>query len=156
MREGLVEEVVAEVRRRWGQTGENALLLGRRPAGEYGWNYVASGEYGAVVIGSMSAGELLHFPDEICTEALLAGKPGYGGQEGLDYRRYGKTSNRGRWGKLLAAERQMKQLGVQFLGAQDGTLLTAQEVRRLLREGRPVPAGSRLTPLAKDVLEGKL
>ena len=155
MREGLVEEVVAEVRRRWGQPGGNALLLGRRPAGEYGWNYVASGEYEAVVIGSMSAGELLHFPDEICTEALLAGKPVYVCREGLDYRRYGKTSNRVLWGKLLAAERQMKQLGVQFLGAQDGALLTAQEVRRLLREGRPVPPGSRLTPLAKDVLEGK-
>lgn len=155
MREELVEEVVAEVRRRWNRPQASALLLGRRPAGEYGWNYVAAGDYAAVVIGSMSAGELLHFPDDICAEALLKGKPVYVCREGLDYRQYGKTCNRVLWGKLLGAERQMKQLGVQFLGSQGNALLTAQEARRLLREGKPIPSGSRLTPLAKDVLEGK-
>ena len=34
-----------------------------------------------------------------------------------------------------------------------GKLLTAQEVRRRLREGQPIEG--RLTPLARDVLEGK-
>ena len=49
----------------------------------------------------------------------------------------------------------MKQLGVQFLGDTSGPLLTAKEVRRLLDEGASLPAGSRLTPLARDILEGK-
>lgn len=49
----------------------------------------------------------------------------------------------------------MKQLGVQFLGDASGPLLTAKEVRRLLDEGASLPAGSRLTPLARDILEGK-
>ena len=48
----------------------------------------------------------------------------------------------------------MKQLGVEFLGAGQEKLLTAEEVRRRLREGLPIEG--RLTPLARDVLEGKL
>lgn len=130
-----------------------ALLLGRRPARELGWRYVTQGEYAAVVIGSLGAAELLRFPDEACAQALLEGKPVYLCEDGLDYRRYAHTANRALWCRLLAAERQMKQLGVRPLGDGAQTLLTAEEVRRRLRQGQPI--GGRLTPLARDVLEGK-
>ena len=49
----------------------------------------------------------------------------------------------------------MKQLGVQFLGSSASPLLTAAEARRLLAAGTLPPAGQRMTPLARDILEGK-
>lgn len=154
MYEALIEEVAAEVLRRR-QAGRTALLIGRKPPQSLGWSYVLSGEADAVMIGSLSAGQLLQFPDEICAEALLMGKPVFLWEDGLDYRRHARTANRALWGRLRAAERQMKQLGVQFLHAASGPLLTAAEVRRLLAEGIQPPAGSRMTPLARDILEGK-
>lgn len=157
MNERLIEEVLAEVQRRQTAGRPAALLLGRAPERDTGFRYVSDGEYSAVVIGSLSACALLHFPDEESTQALLAGKTVYLCPEGLEYRKYSHTSNRVLWSRLLAAERQLKQLGVQFLGethgAGTGKLLTADEVRRRVREGLPVEG--RLTPLARDVLEGK-
>ena len=153
MNEHLVQEVLAEVRRRQSADRPAALLIGDAPAGDYGWQYIRQGEHAAVLIGSMTAAELLHFPDEASAEALLAGKPVYVAQEGLRYRGYSRTANRALWSRLLGAERSMKQLGVQFLNAEQKKLLTADEVRRRLREGLPIEG--RLTPLARDLLEGK-
>ena len=157
MNERLIEEVVAEVRRRQALGQPAALLLGRAPVRELGFHYVQEGDYAAVVIGSLTACQLLHQPDETVTQALLMGKPVYLCPEGLEYRQYSHTSNRVLWSRLLAAERQLKQLGVQFLernaNGGNGKLLTADEVRRLLKEGLPIEG--RLTPLARDVLEGK-
>ncbi len=156
MNERLIEEVIAEVQRRQALDRPAALLIGRAPARETGFHYVTQGEFSAVVIGSLSACELLHFPDEPCTLALLEGKPVYLCPEGLEHRKYAHTANRALWARLLAAERQLKQLGVEFLEHAPrggGKLLTADEVRRRLREGLPLEG--RLTPLARDVLEGK-
>lgn len=144
-----MEKVLKEVRRRQ----HCALLLGRKPAIDFGWDYVTDGIYEAVVIGSLSAWELLHFPNEVCMEALLTGKPVFLCEEGLDYRRFAKTSNRVLYSRLLSAERQLKQLGVQIVGQRQQKLLTAEEVRRRLKNGQPIEG--RLTPLAKDVLEGR-
>ena len=63
-----------------------------------------------------------------------------------------KTANRALWSALLAAERRLRALGVQEL-AQKSALVTAEEARRLLHSGLPVTG--RLTPLARDVLEGR-
>ncbi|MGN1307223.1 MAG: hypothetical protein ACI4V3_06100 [Faecousia sp.] len=157
MNERLIEEVVAEVRRRQALEQPAALLLGYAPARELGFHYVKEGDYAAVVIGSLTACQLLHQPDEAVTQALLLGKPVYLCPEGLEYRQYSHTGNRVLWSRLLAAERQLKQLGVQFLernaSGGNGKLLTADEVRRLLKEGLPIEG--RLTPLARDVMEGK-
>ena len=157
MNERLIEEVVAEVRRRQALEQPAALLLGHAPARELGFHYVKEGDCAAVVIGSLTACQLLHQPDETVTQALLMGKPVYLCPEGLEYRQYSHTSNRVLWSRLLAAERQLKQLGVQFLernaNGGNGKLLTADEVRRLLKEGLPIEG--RLTPLARDILEGK-
>lgn len=155
MNEKLIEEVAAEVLRRQQQKQRTALLVGKKPPQALGWQYVLSGEADAVMIGSLSAGELLQFPDERCADALLTGKPVYLWEEGLEYRRFARTANRALWGKLLAAERQLKQFGVQFLGSSSSPLLTAVEMRRLLAAGTLPPAGQRMTPLARDILEGK-
>lgn len=151
MYEELIAQVLDEVRRQ--EPRPTALLLGRRPPQDCGFQYVLTGEHDAVVIGSLSAGELLRFPDEACTEALLAGKAVYLWEDGLDYRKHSRTANRALWSKLLSAERQLKQLGVQRLNASGTRLLTADEVRRRLRDGQRVDG--RLTPLARDVLEGR-
>ena len=157
MNERLIEEVVAEIRRRQALEQPAALLLGHAPARELGFHYVKEGDCAAVVIGSLTACQLLHQPDEAVTQALLMGKPVYLCPEGLEYRQYSHTPNRVLWSRLLAAERQLKQLGVQFLernaNGGNGKLLTADEVRRLLKEGLPIEG--RLTPLARDVMEGK-
>lgn len=157
MNERLIEEVVAEVRRRQALEQPAALLLGHAPARELGFHYVTEGDCAAVVIGSLTACQLLHQPDEAVTQALLMGKPVYLCPEGLEYRQYSHTANRVLWSRLLAAERQLKQLGVQFLernaNGGNGKLLTADEVRRRLREGLPIEG--RLTPLARDIMEGK-
>lgn len=150
MNEELIERIAEEVKKR--QNLPRALLIGREPPEHTGFCYVTQGEFSAVVIGSMSAYELLNFPNEAVVQALVLGKPVYLSESGLDYRAYSRSANRALWSRLLSAERQMKQLGVQTLGTKK--LLTAQEVRRRLREGQPIEG--RLTPLARDVLEGKL
>lgn len=158
MQEELIAQVVREVEKRLGRTPEQpdprptALLLGRAPSCDLGWRYAAE-DYSAVVIGSMSAHALLHFPDEASLEALLHGKPVYLWENGLDYRRFAHCADRGLWTRLLAAERQLRQWGVQPLRAPRSHLITAQEARQLLRDGQPV--AGRLTPLARDILEGR-
>lgn len=154
MTQDLIEEVASEVLRR-AAPQRTALLLGRRPEAELGWSYVLSGPFEAVMIGSLSAAQLLQFPDDASAEALLAGKPVYLWEDGLDYRRHARTANRALWSRLLAAERSLRQLGVQFLSSAGNPLLTAAEMRRLLAAGRIPKADSRMTPLARDILEGR-
>lgn len=151
MNDALVEKIVDEIRKR--QHLPCAFLIGKQPTQELGWSYVTEGEYSAVMLGSMCAYDVLHFPDKISAQALLEGKPVFVFEDGLEYRSFSRTSNRTLWSKLLSAERQMKQLGVQFVGAKQQRLLTAEDVRRRLRDGQPI--SGRLTPLARDILEGK-
>lgn len=129
-----------------------ALLLGEAPQGETGFSYVTQAPYTAVVIGSLDAYSLLHFPDPESLKALLEGKPVYLWEPGQQWRAYAATSNRSLWSRLHSAYRQMLQLGVRPLREERRSLLTAQEVRRRLEQGLPVEG--RLTPLARDILEG--
>lgn len=151
-REELIDAVAARVRERLDGT-PTALLIGKRPEAELGWRYVGQAPYDAVMIGSMTPCELLHFPDECCTQALLLGKPVLLWEDGLALHCYAHTANRALWSRLLAAQRQLRQLGVQFLGTKTAPVLTAEEVRRRLRSGQSV--SGRLTPLARDILEGR-
>ena len=68
----LVQAVVDEVLRRQGQ--RPALLVGRAPQAAAGWRFVTDGPYEAVILGSLTAAELLRFPDEASAQALLEGK----------------------------------------------------------------------------------
>ena len=52
-----------------------ALLIGRAPAEDLGFEYVAEGTYDAVVIGSLTLGQLLRFREEAVLSALAEGKP---------------------------------------------------------------------------------
>ena len=47
-----------------------ALLIGKEPAAELGYDYVMEAPYDAVVIGSLSLGSLLRFREEAVLEAL--------------------------------------------------------------------------------------
>ena len=51
-----------------------ALLIGREPGQELGYCYVSEPPYEAVVIGSLSLGQLLRFREERVLEALAQGK----------------------------------------------------------------------------------
>ena len=152
-REELIEQVLTQVRRQCSEGKPEAFLIGKAPESDLGWCYVSQKPYRAVVIGSMSAAELLHFPNEVCADALLTGIPVFLWEDGLEYRRFSQTPNRALWSRLLSAERKLKQLGVRFLDTSGSRLLTADEVRRRMRDGLPIQG--KLTPLAKDVLEGK-
>jgi hypothetical protein len=149
MYDKLMEQVLQEVERRQ----HCALLLGRAPLQDLGWYYVNQEPYQAIVIGSLSAYELLHFPNEVCLNALMEGKPVYLWEGGLDYRRCNKTTPRTLYTRLLAAERQLRQWGVEPIGGNASKLITAQEVRRRLAQGLPIEG--RLTPMARDILEGR-
>ena len=124
----LVQAVVDEVLRRQGQ--RPALLVGRAPQAAAGWRFVTDGPYEAVILGSLTAAELLRFPDEASAQALLEGKPVYYCPEGLDYRRHAKTANRALWSALLAAERRLRALGVQW-ATKKSPALTGQSLLRV-------------------------
>ena len=53
----------------------NALLIGGEPACNLGYTYVTAPPYQAVVIGSLTLGELLYFSHPVALEALAAGQP---------------------------------------------------------------------------------
>ena len=54
-----------------------ALLIGTEPRAELGFSYVSEKPYEAVVIGSLSIGNLLKFREERVLEALAEGKSVY-------------------------------------------------------------------------------
>ncbi len=127
-----------------------ALLLGTPPDGCNKYNYVNEKPYEAVVLGELSPGELLHMPSDAVCRALLDGIPVYLSREQYHHRCRPVALCR----ELDKRERYLCALGVEYLG-ETPKLITAQKARDLRKQGQPVPSGSRLTPLAKDILEGK-
>lgn len=128
-----------------------ALLIGAEPPCSLGYSYVTGGEYDAVVIGSLSLGELLCFSNEQALSALAMGKSVVLYTPGLPTAEH----NRALAGSLASARRTLKSWGVVFSDGVRKHLITAQEARELLAKGqRPAP-GAVLTPLAKEVLEGE-
>ncbi len=164
MDDALLDRLTDEVARRLGPAlsapvhgqGPAALLLGERPGEDAGFRLVDRAPYEAVVVGSLSAGALLRGPDDAIVDALLAGRPVLLWEPGLAYRRFPGTADRALWARLAAAERDLRQLGVRFYGGGSAPrrLVTATEARALRSQGRRPPAGSVLTPLAREILEG--
>lgn len=127
-----------------------ALLIGKEPPCSLGYSYVTGEDYDAVVIGSLSLGELLYFHDEKALSALAQGKTVVLYTPGLPM----AERNRALAGSLASARRLLKSWGVVFTDGAHKHLVTAQEARALLAKGqRPAP-GAVLTPLAKEILEG--
>ena len=155
--EALLSSLCDEFLHRYGGEKPAACLIGRAPEADLGYRYVTEDcDYEAVVIGSPSAAELLCFSSAPVFRALLRGLPVYLMESGLEHRQYARCANRLLWNKLLAAERQLQQLGIQFLGGREKQrLITADAARELHRRGRTAPPGCRITPLAKEILEGK-
>lgn len=129
-----------------------ALLIGREPAAELGYRYVAEEPYEAVVIGSLSLGQLLHFREEAVLGALAQGKPVYLYVPGLPE----APKSRALAGSLAAAQRELKNWGVLFTDGARKHLITAEEAKTLRLKGQSPGPGAVLTPLAKEILEGSV
>ena len=126
-----------------------ALLIGDAPAAlEY--EYVDGPPYEVIVIGSLSIGALLRFREERVLEALGEGKTVYLYTPGLP-----QVKNRALGAALASAQRELKSWGVIFTDGGRRRLVTAEEARVLRRTGRMPGPGAVLTPLAKEILEGK-
>ena len=127
-----------------------ALLVGKEPGMELGYQYVTEPPYDAVVIGSLTLSELLRFREERVLSALAEGKPVYLYTPGLPE----APKNRTLAGSLTAAQRELKNWGVLFTDGGRKRLITAEEARILRASGRQPAPGAGLTPLAKEIMEG--
>ena len=127
-----------------------ALLVGREPAAELGFQYVREEPYEAVVIGSLSLSQLLRFREEAVLTALAEGKPVYLYTPGLPE----APKNRALAGSLTAAQRELKNWGILFTDGGRKRLVTAEEARLLRSAGRQPAPGAVLTPLAREIMEG--
>ncbi len=126
-----------------------ALLIGKEPPVNLGYDYVSDGSYDAVVIGSLTLGQLLRFREERVLTALAEGKTVFLYTPGLPE----SPKNRTLAGSLASGQRELKNWGVIFTDGGRKRLVTAEEARRLRSAGdRPGP-GAVLTPLAKEILE---
>lgn len=138
------------------QEKPRALCIGTLPEGNWEFLPVSEPPYEAVVLASLSPAELLAMPTDPVCRALMEGKPVWLREEGLEHRKYAGTNAKALYSLLLSKERQLRSLGVQSLGkGREKRLMTAQEVRHLMASGLPLPPGARLTPLARDIWEGK-
>ena len=127
-----------------------ALLIGSEPDQVLGFQYVQEPPYEAVVLGSLSLGQLLRFREERVLEALAEGKPVYLYTPGLPE----APKNRALAGSLTAAQRELKNWGVLFTDGGRKRLITAEEARTMKRRGQRPGPGAVMTPLAKEILEG--
>ena len=127
-----------------------ALLIGKEPAAALGYEYVEDEPYDAVVIGSLTLGQLLAFREERVLAALAQGRNVFLYTPGLPE----TEKNRALAARLTAAQRELKSWGVVFTDGARRRLVTAEEARELRRKGRAPGPGAVLTPLAKEILEG--
>ena len=128
----------------------NALLVGNEPQWPLGYRYVQEAPYDAVVIGSLSIGELLCFSNEQVLSALAEGMPVVLYTPGLPE----MAANRALNAALAGKKRELKSWGIAFTDGNVKKLITAQQAIAMAKAGiKPMP-GAVLTPLARDILEG--
>lgn len=130
---------------------KRALLIGSQPCADLGCCYPSEPPYDCVVIGSLSLGELLAFRQEGALSALAEGKPVLLYTPGLP--QGGKS--RGLSAECAGMCRKLKSWGVVFTDGAQRRLITAQEAREMAAQNRRPGPGAVLTPLAKEILEGK-
>lgn len=127
-----------------------ALLIGREPEAALGYQYVSGEPFDAVVIGSLTLSQLLRFREEPVLHALAQGKTVLLYTPGLPE----SPGSRPLSGSLAAAQRELKNWGVIFTDGGRKRLVTAEEARSLVRQGKRPSPGAVLTPLAKEIMEG--
>lgn len=128
-----------------------AMLIGQEPPRDLGYTYTRQEPYDAVVIGSLSLGQLLRFRDEEVLTALAEGKQVIVYGPGLPE----APKNRALAASLASVRRELKSWGVVFTDGGKRHLVTAQEARQMRQRGERPTTGAVLTPLAKEILEGK-
>jgi len=146
-----LEELTDAVLQKLGEKKPRALLIGDAPMIDHNYNYVNEKPYDLIIIGKLKPGELLQMPNNDVCEALMEERPVYYWQ--CQSWRGCKTAKL-LCKELLAAEQHLYRLGVLPL-EQEGQLITAQQARELLRLGKKPSPNCRMTPLARDILEGK-
>ncbi len=122
-----------------------ALLIGEAPE-SLNFLYVQTPPYDAVVIGSLTLGQLLSVPEERILSALAVGIPVYLYTPGLP----ASPGNAGMAASLSAARQQLKSWGVRFTDGHQRPLITAADARR---PGFAPMDNALLTPLARDFLK---
>ena len=127
-----------------------AFLVGEEPPCSLGYTYVNTPPYEAVVLGSLSLGQMLSVSCEEALAALAAGKPVVVYEPGLPE----APGNRALAASLAARRREMKNWGIRFTDGGQKRLVTAQEARRLRQAGKEPGPGAVLTPLAREILGG--
>ena len=127
-----------------------ALLIGDAPEYPLGYSYVQQEPFEAVVIGSLTLGELLCFRNEAVLKALANGIPVVLYSPGLPE----APRNRGLSAALASRRRELKSWGIVFTDGAQKRLVTAQEARQMRQSGKQPGAGAVLTPLAREILEG--
>ena len=129
-----------------------ALLVGAEPCRDLGYVYVKEPPYDALVIGSLTLSQALRFSHEEALQALADGKqvvlfaPGFPES----------PKNRALAAALASSRREMKNWGIVFTDGGQKKLITAQDARAMRLAGQKPAPGAVLTPLAKEILEGKL
>ena len=129
-----------------------ALLVGAEPYRDLGYVYVKQPPYDALVIGSLTLSQALRFSHEETLQALADGKqvvlfaPGFPES----------PKNRALAAALASSRREMKNWGIVFTDGGQKKLITAQDARAMRLAGQKPAPGAVLTPLAKEILEGKI
>lgn len=126
-----------------------ARLIGQCPPRDLGYTY-GEGPYDAVVIGSLTLGQLLCFQDEGVLEALASGKPVILYVPGLPE----APKNRALAASIASKRRELKNWGVLFVDGTQKRLVTATEAEAMRQSGKRPGPGAVLTPLAREILEG--
>ena len=129
-----------------------ALLVGKEPICDLGYQYVKEPPYDGIVIGSLTLGELLCFSDTEVLSSLAEGKPVLLYTPGLPE----APRNRALASSLASRRRELKSWGVVFTEGGRKTLVTAEEAKALKIAGKRPAPGAVLTPLAKEILEGSI
>ena len=127
----------------------NAFLIGSQPSQTLDYTYVKEPPYDAVVIGSLTLGQLVSFAVEPALEALAAGKPVILYEPGLPEAR----GNRALAATLSSRKRELKNWGVIFTDGGQRKVITAAQARIMREKGERPQVGAVLTPLAKEILQ---
>ncbi len=126
-----------------------AYLIGNEPFCSLGYSYVKEPPYDAVVIGSLTLGELLRFSDPVTLSALSEGIPVILYAPGLPE----SPKNRALAASLASSRRELKNWGVVFTDGGGKRLITAGEAKLMREKGMKPAPGAVLTPLAREILE---